>query len=128
MIFLALPWKRTDMQPHKIWIEQCEVARGIEDEFGTDKALKYLVEEKFINFLEAAEDDPDFRAEIPTFVDGIKTIFEPFSTPRNGAKDSGLGLAIARRIIEAYDGTITVESRKDHGTTFEIKLAIESVH
>lgn len=48
---------------HKTWIEQCEAARGIEDEFGTDRALKYLVEEKFINFLEAAENDADFRAD-----------------------------------------------------------------
>ncbi|MDP7205561.1 MAG: hypothetical protein QGH11_08335 [Pirellulaceae bacterium] len=64
------------MQPHKIWIEQCEAARGIEDEFGTDRALKYLVEEKFISFLEAAENDADFRAEIPAIVAEIKTIFE----------------------------------------------------
>ena len=61
---------------HKTWIEQCEAARGIEDEFGTQQALQYLVEEKFINFLEAAEDDPDFRAELPAFVAEIKTIFE----------------------------------------------------
>jgi hypothetical protein len=27
---------------NKIWIEQCEVAREIEDEFGTDKALSFL--------------------------------------------------------------------------------------
>lgn len=26
---------------HKIGIEQCEAARGIEDEFGTDKAHAY---------------------------------------------------------------------------------------
>ena len=64
------------MKPHKIWIEQCDAARGIEDEFGTQKALAYLVGEKFINFLEAAEDDTDFRAEIPAFVAEIKTIFE----------------------------------------------------
>jgi len=64
------------MTLHKIWIEQCEAARGIEDEFGTDKALAYLVGEKFINFLEAADDDPDFRAEIPAFVVEIKEIFE----------------------------------------------------
>jgi hypothetical protein len=62
----------------KIWIEQCEAARGIEDEFGTDKALKYLVEEKFIDFLEAAEENAAFRAEIPAFVAEIKTIFEPW--------------------------------------------------
>ena len=64
------------MKPHKIWIEQCEAARDIEDEFGTQKALTYLIGEKFLNFLEAAEDDPEFRAEIPTFVAEIKTIFE----------------------------------------------------
>ena len=64
--------------PHKTWIEQCEAARGTEDEFGTDKALKYLVEEKFINFLEAAEDNADFRADIPPFVAEIKRIFEPW--------------------------------------------------
>jgi hypothetical protein len=27
------------MELHKIWIEQCEAAKGIEDECGTDKAL-----------------------------------------------------------------------------------------
>lgn len=55
------------MQLHKIWIEQCEAATGIEDEFGTDKALAYLIGEKFINFLEAAEADAAFRGEIPAF-------------------------------------------------------------
>jgi len=48
----------------------------IEDEFGTDKALRYLIGEKFLDYLEAAERLPDFRAEIPAFVAEIKTIFE----------------------------------------------------
>jgi len=64
------------MTPHKIWIEQCEAARGIEAEFGTQKALSYLIGGKFINFLEAAENDAEFRAEIPAFVAEIETIFE----------------------------------------------------
>ena len=64
------------MAPHKIWVEQCEAAESIEDAFGTQKALEYLVGEKFLNFLEAAESDKDFRSEIPTFVEKIKTIFE----------------------------------------------------
>ena len=58
---------------HKIWIEQCEASEG---EFGTPKSLEYLVGEKFLNFLEAAETDGDFRSEIPAFVEGIKNIFE----------------------------------------------------
>ena len=52
------------MQPERIWTEQCEAARGIEDEFGTQRALDYLVGEKFLNFLEAAESHDAFRAEI----------------------------------------------------------------
>ena len=63
-------------EQHKVWIEQCEAARDIEGEFGTQKALEYLVGEKFLNFLEAAETDPDSRSEIPAFVAKIKTIFE----------------------------------------------------
>jgi hypothetical protein len=66
------------MEPCKIWIEKCDAARMIEDEFGTDKALKYLIGEKFLDYLEAAERLPDFRAEIPAFVAEIKTIFEPW--------------------------------------------------
>jgi hypothetical protein len=64
------------METSKIWTEQCEAARGIEAEFGTQPALEYLVGEKFINFLDAAETDADFRAEIPAFVAEIKSIFE----------------------------------------------------
>ena len=62
----------------KIWMDVCDAARRIEDEFGTDKALQYLVSEKFLNYLEAAERLPDYRAELPAFVAEIKTIFEPW--------------------------------------------------
>ena len=64
------------MNPCKIWKEQCEAARTVEDKFGIRKALDYLIGEKFLNFLEAAETDAEFRAEIPSFVAEIKTIFD----------------------------------------------------
>ena len=64
------------MKPCEIWIEQCEATRQIEAEFGTQNALDYLIGEKFLNYLQAAETDAEFRAEIPAFVGGIKTIFE----------------------------------------------------
>ena len=41
------------MDPSKIWIEQCDAARWIEDDFGVRYALDYLVGEKFLNILEA---------------------------------------------------------------------------
>lgn len=66
------------MEPQRIWTEQCEATRGIADEFGTLRALEYLIGEKFLNFLEAAETNAAFRSEIPSFVAEIKTIFEPW--------------------------------------------------
>ncbi len=64
------------MKPHQIWTEQCAAARAIQVEFGTDRAISYLVGEKFINFLDAAETDEAFRDEIPAFVAEIRDIFE----------------------------------------------------
>jgi hypothetical protein len=63
---------------HKIWVEQCEAARGIENECGTVPAMKYLVGEKFMNYLDVAEKNADFRAELLAFVAEIKKIFEPW--------------------------------------------------
>jgi len=48
-------------------------------------------------------------------------IFEPFFTTKNTG--SGLGLAVARRIAEAHDGTIAVEDRRDgRGARFVVRL------
>lgn len=49
-----------------------------------------------------------------------RKIFEPFFTTRS--RGSGLGLSIARRIVEAHGGTITVGSRADGGTVFRVRL------
>lgn len=47
-------------------------------------------------------------------------VFEPFfSTKEEG---SGLGLSIARRIIEEHGGQINLKSQEERGTTFEILL------
>ncbi len=49
-------------------------------------------------------------------------IFERFYKGRNASSDSiGIGLALAKTIIEANDGSISVKSKLEKGTTFEIK-------
>ncbi len=45
-------------------------------------------------------------------------IFEPFFTTK--ARGTGLGLAICRKIVEDYNGWITVQSHPGEGTTFRI--------
>jgi hypothetical protein len=61
---------------HEIWIDQCEAARDIRGAFGLQKALGYLIGEKFVNFLRAADQDPAFAREVPRFVAEIKEIFD----------------------------------------------------
>jgi signal transduction histidine kinase len=52
----------------------------------------------------------------------IGRLFEPyFTTKENG---TGLGLMIVQRIVREHGGTIEVESDKDRGTTFRVKLPI----
>lgn len=73
---------------HKIWIEQCEAAEHIQVDYGTDKAMGYLIGEKLLNFLAAAETRPEWQAEVPHFIARVKEIFRPweiaefFGTPR----------------------------------------------
>ncbi len=62
---------------HKIWIEQCAAARDIREAFGLEKALGYLIGEKFLNFLEVADQDPLWAGELPAFIAEIKQIFTP---------------------------------------------------
>jgi PAS domain S-box-containing protein len=52
----------------------------------------------------------------------LPKIFEPFFTTKAVNEGTGLGLSIAHMIMDRLSGTIDVESRKNQGTTFFIKL------
>lgn len=60
---------------HKIWIEQCAATEDIREQFGTKNALDYLIGEKLFTFVEAAEHDSEFAAELPAFVAAIQRRF-----------------------------------------------------
>ena len=55
-----------------------------------------------------------------------KHIFEPFAQEHTGSRTkfvgTGLGMAIARKLVEKMGGTITFESEKGVGTTFVIRV------
>ena len=62
---------------HKIWIDQCEAAEGIKERFGNESAIRYLIGEKFLNFLEETDRDPEFAEELPKFVAQVRQMFQP---------------------------------------------------
>jgi two-component system, NtrC family, sensor kinase len=51
-------------------------------------------------------------------------LFDPFFTTKSIGKGTGLGLSIVQEIVEKHQGSITVESEPDQGTTFLIRLAL----
>ncbi len=92
------------------------------------------------NAVDAIGDKPDGRLRIEAEeIDGIveirlrdngcgiperdrRKIFEPFFTTKEVGKGTGLGLSICARIVEKFDGTISLESEVGRGTTFFVRV------
>jgi len=53
------------------------------------------------------------------------TVFDPFFSTKGPTKGTGLGLSICYSIIKDHGGTIEIDSKKDKGTQFIIKIPIE---
>lgn len=51
-----------------------------------------------------------------------KKLFEPFFSTKGPGKGTGLGLYVAKSIIESFRGAIVVQSAEGHGTSFSIFL------
>lgn len=51
----------------------------------------------------------------------LATLFEPFER-RDGARASGVGLAVAKSIVEAHGGKLSLRSVTEKGTTVDIRL------
>jgi two-component system NtrC family sensor kinase len=54
----------------------------------------------------------------------MKHMFELFHSTK-GNRGTGLGLAVARKIAEEHEGSITVQSRVGEGSTFTLRLPVE---
>lgn len=93
-------------------------------------AVKYNVPKGFVDITINGCDDTVLLVFTDTGI-GIKEsdmerLFDEFVRIKNEkTKDisgSGLGLSIVKKVVELYEGTITVDSTPDSGTTFTVKL------
>jgi PAS domain S-box-containing protein len=66
----------------------------------------------------------DTGAGIPPAI--RERIFDPFFTTKEVGRGTGQGLAIARSVIDRHKGNLTFESTVGNGTTFNIRLPIDS--
>jgi signal transduction histidine kinase len=58
----------------------------------------------------------------------LPTLFERFRRGKHRRSTSGLGLYLSRRIIEAHQGTIAVESELGKGSIFWIRLPAKTAY
>jgi two-component system NtrC family sensor kinase len=59
--------------------------------------------------------------------ENLSRIFEPFFTTKEDQLRTGLGLAVAKSIVEQHGGEIVVQSTKGEGTEFVVALPVGQV-
>jgi signal transduction histidine kinase len=66
--------------------------------------------------VEVADEGPGMPPDV------ADRVFNPFFTTK--AQGSGLGLAIVRKIVDAHDGSIDLETAPGRGTVIRVTLPI----
>lgn len=56
--------------------------------------------------------------------DALPHVFDPFYTTRRGKGGTGLGLSVARNIVQIHQGTIEITNRKEGGARVTIMLPV----
>jgi signal transduction histidine kinase len=70
--------------------------------------------------VECVDDGPGIPADV------AEKVFEPFFTTK--VTGSGLGLAVVRKIVDAHDGKIDLQTASGKGTTIRVTLPVSASH
>ena len=97
-----------------------------------DNAVRYMDKPEGVVTVRAVDEGELWRFSISDNGPGIEQryfekIFKMFQTlsPRDEIEATGVGLAIAKRIVELYDGQIWIESTIGEGSTFTFTLSAQ---
>jgi hypothetical protein len=58
------------------WLEQCRVTTTIKERYGLKSAFDYLVSEKLLDFVRAAERESELARQLPRFISEVRRIFQ----------------------------------------------------
>ena len=133
---------------HQVLFHNIEVHRELDPQLPQILGNPGQLQQVFTNLLLNAADamsgqgriiitsrpDPQVEGVILTFTDtgvGIPPdirdkIFEPFFTTKPPGKGTGLGLSIVYGVIQRHGGTIEVAGPEGGGTTFTLRLPLDS--
>ena len=69
----------------------------------------------------------DVKDTGPGIPEEIKArLFKPFQTTKK--EGTGIGLALVKRFVDNFEGSVHVDSEPGKGTTFHLKLPLADVH
>jgi len=120
-------------EKNSIVISGNPAALGVALDNLVENAVKYSPGHKRIS-INLGYDESDNKAVIKIDDQGygipedeIKKVFEAFyrsTVHRTKISGTGLGLSIVKRIIEGHNGKISIDSKKDEGTSCTLKLPV----
>jgi len=126
------PIKVNATQFHQVLLNLCVNARDAMPQGGTLRiqASNTKLDEMSAAAIPGTRPGPWLQLEISDSGTGIppevlERMWEPFFTTKEAGRGTGLGLATVRGIIEDHRGTLAVQTRLGHGTTFQIFLPAE---
>lgn len=90
-------------------------ANGARIEFSTRTAAREGTAERFVE-IDVADNGPGMPADV------LARVFEPFFSTKDPGKGTGLGLTIAKGIIDEHRGRIAIDSAPGKGTTVRVFL------
>ncbi len=123
------PLKVNPTQLHQVLLNLCVNARDAMPDGGVLRlvASNRQLDEMSASAIHEVKPGPYLLIEVSDSGSGIppavlERIWEPFFTTKAPGKGTGLGLATVKGIITEHRGTITVQTKAGHGTTFHVYL------